>query len=115
MEQVFVFLLVGFTSLGAYQVGVRTLGLAPGPLAAALRRLCELAGVTLLFFITNLSIGLLGIFAVRGLTSTFLSVYLLDDLFLLLLSALQGIIFACWWMDAPGDGARPPGTGRGRS
>jgi hypothetical protein len=49
-----------------------------------------------LFFVGNLVIGLVCVLAVRGATGTFVSVYLLNDLTLAVLSAAQGVCFECW-------------------
>lgn len=96
MEQMFLILLVGLTSLGAYGVGTWTLGLLPGQIWPSVLRLLQLTGMMLVFLAINLTIGLAAILTVRTVTHTFLSVYLLDDAFLLWVSALQGILFVCW-------------------
>lgn len=96
MEQVFLVLLVGLTSLGAYGVGTWTLGLSAGQLRPSVLRLLQLTGMMLVFVVINLTIGLVAILTVRMVTHVFLSVYLLEDVFLLCFSALQGILFECW-------------------
>jgi hypothetical protein len=60
------------------------------------RQLCELAGLTVVFLAANLGIGLTVILATRALSDRFISVYLLNDMTLVALSALQGVLFGCW-------------------
>jgi hypothetical protein len=96
MDQVFLLLLTATTSLGAVVLGVRALGLSRGSLKAAGHCALELVGASVVFFVVNLVVGLPVILAVRALTSQFLSVYLLDDLMLVALSTLQGLVFCCW-------------------
>ena len=96
MEQVFLLLLTATTSLGAVVVGVHAFGLLRGRLKSAAQCALELIGASVVFFVVNLAVGLLVIFTVRAFTSHFLSVYLLNDLMLVVASALQGIVFCCW-------------------
>ena len=96
MEQAVVLLLAGLTSTGAYLAGVRKLGLSRQRLWAAVLRLLECAGMSMVFFCANLAIGLAVIFAVRNLTNVFVSMYFLNEVFIVLLSVLQGIIFVSW-------------------
>ena len=56
----------------------------------------QLVGMSTLFFLANLGIGLVCLLAVRGTTGTFVSVYLLNDVTLGVLSAVQGACFECW-------------------
>lgn len=96
MDQVFLLLLTATTSLGAVVLGVRALGLSRGKLKMAGHCALELVGASVVFFVLNLVVGLPVILAVRALTSQFLSVYLLNDLMLVALSTLQGLVFCCW-------------------
>jgi len=96
MAQVLMMLLVGLTSAVAYAIGARRLGLRAAALPMALSGLLRCAGTIALFFIANVVLGLVLILTIRDLTATFLSVYLLDDEFLLYLSVCQGIAFECW-------------------
>ena len=104
MVQAFMLLLTALTSTAAYLAGVRHLGLSRHRLRAAALSLLEMAGMSIVFFVANLVIGLVIVFAVRSLTSMFLSAYLLNDTFLILLSALQGVLFGCWWDKGSTDG-----------
>lgn len=96
MNQIFLLLLTAVTSLGAVLVGVRGFNLSQGRLRAAGQCALELVGASVVFFVINVVVGLPVILAVRAFTSQFLSVYLLNDLMLVVLSALQGIVFCCW-------------------
>jgi hypothetical protein len=89
-------LLVALTSAIAYVIGARTLGLAPRRLRWAARQTLELAGLTVIFLVANLAIGLAVILVSRALSARFVSVYILSDVSLVGLSALQGVMFGCW-------------------
>lgn len=96
MDQVFLLLLTGTTSVAAVVFGVRCLGLSRARLSAGTQWALELLGASVVFFVLNLVVALPVILAVRALTSHFLSVYLLNDLMLVVLSTVQGIVFQCW-------------------
>lgn len=96
MEELFLPLLVGLTSTVAYAVGVKALGLSRQGLGWALRQGLELAGLTVVFLVVNLAIGLAFVLATRVLTRQFVSVYILNDVSLVALSALQGVLFGAW-------------------
>ena len=96
MDQVFLLLLTATTSLAAIGVGVRGLGLSPARLRVGVQCALEVVGAAVAFFAINLTVGLSAILALRTFTNHFVSVYLLNDLVLFLLSAVQGIVFHCW-------------------
>jgi hypothetical protein len=96
MREIVVAGLVGLTSAGVYLIAVGWLGLPRRQLRAALERALDVTGMSALFFVLNLALGALAILAVRNLTTTFVSLYLLSDVSLLLLSAVQGLVFECW-------------------
>ena len=96
LEQLFLLALVAVTSVAACAVGIAGLGLRPARLWEAGRFALQLVGMSTLFFVGNLAIGLICVLAVRGATGTFVSVYLLNDLTLGVLSAVQGVCFECW-------------------
>jgi hypothetical protein len=97
MEEFYVLVLVGFTSIGAYLVGSRGFGLPRERLRAAIGRMLTCLGATLVFFGLNLGVGILVVLAGRTLALGFLSMYLSSDVSLLVLSAIQGLTFASWW------------------
>lgn len=96
MDHVFLLLLVGSTSAAAVLIGTRGLRLPRARLAEGFRRALELLGASVLFFVVNLVVGLTVILAVRAFTRQFLSAYLLNDVGLMVLSGVQGIVFECW-------------------
>ena len=96
MDHVFLLLLVGTTSAAALLIGTRGLRLPRARLAVGFRRALELLGASVLFFVVNLVVGLTVILAVRVFTRQFWSAYLLNDVGLMVLSVVQGIVFECW-------------------
>ena len=89
-------LLVSITSLGAFLLGTRCLGLRASGLRRAGRRVLECAGLTVLFLAANLAVGGAAVLGLRVVTGGFVSVYALNDVTLVGLSALQALAFA-WW------------------
>jgi hypothetical protein len=96
MEQLFLLGLVGCTSVGAYLVGVQGFGRTRERFRAAIGQMLTCLGATLVFFGVNLGVGILVVLAGRALAVGFLSMYLSNDVSLLVLSAIQGLTFACW-------------------
>lgn len=96
MEQYFLLILVGCTSVGAYLVGARGLGLPGSGLRTAVTGMLERVGLTLVFFVVNVMIGMVAILAMRLLTGEFVSLYAAADETLLVLSLLQGLTFQGW-------------------
>jgi hypothetical protein len=77
-------------------LAMRGLRLPPRALGRACSALLQLAGLWLICFFANATIGILAIIAIRSLTPTFLSIYLLDDLSVVLVSGLQAFILQAW-------------------
>ncbi len=96
MEGPFILLLVGLTSVGAYWVGVKGLGLSGHGLRLAVGKVLEYLGMMLVFLASNLAVGMITILAARVVTREFVSLYLIDDEVLVILSFLQGLAFQCW-------------------
>jgi hypothetical protein len=96
MEQLFIFILILVTSAAAYWAGSKGPGLSSGPLRTAIGRMLESIGFIVVFFAVNLAVAVVIILAIRTLTPWFVSIYLADDVVLLVLSLLQGIAFQ-WW------------------
>jgi len=101
VKELVILTLVGATSVAAYLIGARGLGLPGRALGVATGRMLECLGLTLLFFGANLAAGVLAILAARALTGGFVSLFLVNDAILLPLSLLQALIFA-WWRAASG-------------
>ncbi len=101
MRGAFILGLVACTSIVAFLVGARGLGLPRRGLRVAAGRMLECVGLTLVFFAANLVLAMLAILAARRLTRGFVSLYLANDLVLLGLSLLQALVFAWWWERTP--------------
>ncbi len=91
-----ILLLAGLTSIGMYVLGSKWLGYAQDTLGAAVTKVVECIGVVLAFFLVNLAAGLLIVLAARHLMGGFVSLYLVGDVTLLVLSLLQGLTFQFW-------------------
>lgn len=98
MEQFFVLILVGLTSIGAYLLGAKRLGLLWRHLRVAIGRMLECIGMALVFFLVNLAAGMAIVLAGRLLTRGFVSLYLANDVSLVMLSFLQALAFQ-WWRE----------------
>lgn len=96
MDEVFLLSLVGLTSIGAYLVGTRRLGLQARGFGAAVGKMFEAVGVVVVFALANVAVGAAVVLATRGLLHRFLSLYMVDDVTLWALSLLQGLAFQ-WW------------------
>jgi hypothetical protein len=66
----------------------------------------ELGGLTVVFLVANLALGVAVVLSMRALSLPFVSIYVLDDASLVVLSALQGAIFGWWRWTTPGMAAR---------
>jgi hypothetical protein len=84
------------TSLGAVLICVYRLGLPPEGLRHAAARVVDCIGLGLVFLAANLVIGGLVVLALRIVTDSFVSLYVLNDDTILALSLLQGLVVQ-WW------------------
>src|SRR5262245_53339425 len=100
MQEAFILALIATTSVVAYVVGRWRLGLSPGRLRPAAARLLECLGLAVLFLIGNQALGVAAILAARALTAGFVSLYLVDDTSVAVLSLLQALLFV-WWRHTP--------------
>lgn len=98
MEQVFIPILLGVTSVGAYLLGARGLRLPGRGVRRAISKMLECLGMTVVFLGVNITVGVIVILAARAMTSGFVSLYLAGDESLLVLSLIQGLTFQ-WWRD----------------
>ncbi len=96
MEQSFVLVLVGLTSSAACLIGTRVLGMPARGLGRAVARMFESLGIIAVFFALNVVGGGLAILALRTLGRSFVSLYMANDLTVLALSAIQGLVFQAW-------------------
>jgi hypothetical protein len=117
VESLFLAAVVVATSLLAVRLARRTGRLAPGRWAVAWRRALEVLGLGVAFFALNVLVGVAAVLLVRGATGAFLSAYLVNDVSLVALSLLQGLVFAGLLRPAAGARSRPRRArvaGRGR-
>ena len=96
MSYVFLPLLAVLTSIGAYVLAVRVWTWRSRGLRPALRRALEMIGVASVFLAANFALGLLIVLAVRGVSGRFISAYVLNDTTLVVMSALQGMVWSFW-------------------
>jgi uncharacterized membrane protein len=109
MESSLVLALISLTSSAAYLLGTRGLGLERRGLGAAALHLLEYLGAGAVFFAVNLVVGGGLILLARRAQSHFVSLYLVDDVSVLALSVLQGLVFQAWRAAPRGSG---PATSR---
>jgi hypothetical protein len=96
MESMFVLIVAGLTSAGAYVLGITRLGFSKAGLQLALGKACECVGLTLVFSALNLAIAMFAILAIRSLSGRFISLYIASDTTFLMLSLLQALTFQAW-------------------
>ena len=96
MAPYFVLICVAVTSAAACLVAVRVVRCALSDLNVALAHACECIGFSALFLIANIAFQVIAVFAMRFLTSLFVSLYMVGDTTLIAFSVLQGVIFRCW-------------------
>ena len=93
MELIFVTLLVVLTSTFAYQSMRWMRPSSVRSIREGLRAFLEWVGAFTLFLTANLALGVLIILLIRGFTTRFFALYELENLLLLVLSAVQAFVF----------------------
>ena len=88
--------IVLLTSVGAFVVVTRGVGLRAATLPSAVMRALDCLGLAVLFLLGNLGLGLVLVLGLRAITGQFLSVYVLSDATLAVLSLLQALVLHCW-------------------
>ena len=88
--------IVALTSLGAYIVATRRLGLRRDTLPAALGEMLECVGLAAIFLAGNLAVGVAFVLGVRIFAGWFISIYGLNDVTLVVLSFLQAVFLQSW-------------------
>ena len=86
------------TTIVALLIGARKLRLPSAALRRAVGRALDCVGLGLVFFGANLAIGGAIVQLLRLMTGEFVSLYILNDGTILILSLLQGLI-AQWWRE----------------
>ena len=115
MSAITLVLIVVLTSLGAYLVATRVTGLRGADLHGAVTETLECLGLVVIFILANVAVGTVVILGVRALTGWFLSVYIVNDATLAILSVLQALVFHRWRARSSrhGPGSPPRGQPRG--
>ena len=96
MAPLFLLVVAALTSAAACAFGIRRLGLRRDQLGSAVGGLCQLAGVALVFLAANVALGLAVVLVARSIFRVFVSVYVMDDVYLPLLSVIQAVLFESW-------------------
>ena len=99
MEQSFIVVPIILTSACASLVARRGFGLSWSRLRVAAGKMLACIGVTVIFLVANLAAAMLMILADRVLTGGYVSLYLANDVVLLVLSLLQALTFQ-WWRES---------------
>ncbi|XYI03596.1 hypothetical protein ACMHYB_29060 [Sorangium sp. So ce1128] len=94
-DSLYILAVVAATSGAAYAAG-RRLGMRAGLVPAALRRAIRLVGACLLFWGGNIAVGAGVALLVRGLGLGFIWLYINTDVSVLVLSAVQALVFESW-------------------
>ena len=94
------YLIVALTSLVAYLVAVRRLGMRPSDLPRAVAGVADSLGTGVIFTLVNLAAAGALVLGLRALTGRFFTLYSLDDVVWLVVSLLQGWLWRLW-RDAP--------------
>jgi hypothetical protein len=105
-----ILLLTALTSTGAYVIATQWQSLPAGALHQAVGRMLDTLGAALMFFLVNVALGVALILGWRALTGVFVSIYQINDLTLLILSLVQGLVYQ-WWQEAGVAAARGRGVG----
>ena len=84
------------TSAGAFLVGARRRSLRARELPRALTDVLHSLGLAVLFLLSNLAVGTAAILCLRALTGDFISIYVVGDITLPILSLVQALIFRHW-------------------
>jgi hypothetical protein len=98
MEEVFILIVVLGSSAATY-VWTRQRISDSVALRIAVHAVLECLGAATMFFVVNTAVGFALVLTVRGLTPSFVSVYVLKPIMLVALSLLQGLIFTLWWRE----------------
>ena len=87
--------LVTLTSAMAVVFGLAVFRMPAGGLVHALTLAVEIVGACAVFVLLNIAVGMAYALVMRG-RGTFVSLYAMGDVVLVLFSALQGIVFTMW-------------------
>jgi hypothetical protein len=97
MDKLYVPLLILLSSAFGYLYARRRWGIDGANLRQAFRTALELIGCWIVVYGANLLFGLVLILLIRRLTGFFISLYVLNDIMLVLLTVLQALVFYHLW------------------
>ena len=97
MDSLGCFLILVPTSFGAYFAARRLGPLRLAELRPAALDVVDCIGVSVLFLVCNLALGAGLLLGFRALTGRFVSVYVLNDVTMPILSSVQALVFIRWW------------------
>jgi len=89
-------IILGLTSAGAYLAGTRLGGLHRRELSRATMDVLGALGLAVVFLLGNLAVGTAAVLGLRAITGQFISVYVVSDATLPILSLVQAMIFHRW-------------------
>ena len=105
MDTAVVLALVALTSAGAVWIARLRRAVSAAGLRAALSAAMRLVGWIVVFLAVNVSLGVATVLVARAVGRGFVSAYLLDDVSLVALSALQGLVVGSYGLaGTSGDG-----------
>ena len=96
MEYLVLLIAVVLTTVCAYLI-MRSKADHERTMLQALGEAMECVGIFVVFLAANVSLGVAVVLLVRTLTSTFVSLYVISDMALILASAFQAFVFRLWW------------------
>jgi hypothetical protein len=96
MDRLLFCVCLAVTSIAAYWLGRRALGLKRVSLPSVLGRALEYLGASVIFLGANVLLGTFAALSVRTLTSHFVGLYLFSDAIVLPFSLVQGLAFCSW-------------------
>jgi hypothetical protein len=96
MRSITLVVIVGLTSLGGYLAATRFAGLRRGDLRGAVMEALECLGLVVIFLLVNVAVGVALILGLRALTGRFITVYIVNDATLAILSLLQALVLYRW-------------------
>jgi hypothetical protein len=89
-------LVIGLTSAGLYLTRTRGYGLSVADLPKAIGDVLEALGLAIVFLLGNVAMGTIAILGLRALTGYFVSIYVVSDVTLPILSLIQALIYQRW-------------------
>jgi hypothetical protein len=89
--------LVGVTTLVSFAAVKKVQPASARSIGPAIRAFVDWAGMFAIFFAANVALATAVILLIRGITSYFVSIYMIDDIHLIVLSAVQAFVFQKWW------------------